>query len=222
MKMHILGVGVAKRFRQTPLRNIFYLVRHGQSEANVEGIIVSDPSIGTTKYTLTKRGISQATRAGVKIESIFSSMGFQKSQVQDNLIIICSDFARTVATAKCIAKEVGLKESNVNISIALRERYFGDLDGQKDDQYELVWKHDNDSASHSMFGSESVNSVLLRAGNLVTELNEKYTDKVIVLVAHGDVLQILRTGFESQFPPAHHRRGEALLTGSVTRLQNNV
>jgi hypothetical protein len=39
--------------------NAFFGIRHGESEANVAGLIVSAPEVGTQKYGLTERGRRQ-------------------------------------------------------------------------------------------------------------------------------------------------------------------
>jgi hypothetical protein len=42
-----------------PLRNRYFVVRHGESEANVAGLISSDPAISTKIHGLTHRGFEQ-------------------------------------------------------------------------------------------------------------------------------------------------------------------
>ena len=41
------------------LKNTYYAFRHGQSQANVDGIIISDPDVGTKEYGMTEEGIRQ-------------------------------------------------------------------------------------------------------------------------------------------------------------------
>eukprot|EP01052_Picozoa_sp_SAG31_P028915 SAG31_NODE_2833_length_5023_cov_2.514216_3_plen_204_part_00 len=70
--------------------------------------------------------------------------------------------------------------------------------------YEAVWKNDLALGEHDKFGCESVYSVLGRVTELIAYLEAEATragvhaddGAAVVLVAHGDVLQILQAGFE--------------------------
>lgn len=90
---------------------------------------------------------------------------------------------------------------NVNIRKSLRERFFGEFNGENDDNYQNVWNEDVNSADHTRWGVESVNSVLHRTTSLILDIEtellvpNKHQQWVCLLVAHGDVLQILQTGF---------------------------
>jgi broad specificity phosphatase PhoE len=93
---------------------------------------------------------------------------------------------------------------------SLRERSFGTLDLLEDDvNYERVWAADDaaENASGGLLeeGVESVLSVQDRSTRfIVEELEEDHVDDLIVLVGHGDLLQILQTGFQ-QIDPRLHR-----------------
>ena len=105
-------------------------------------------------------------------------------------------------TAEIFAARIGC--GPVVLDPRLRERFFGELDGGKDDQYDNVWQKDRDSADHVEFGCESVNSVIARASELVTELDaEGGGGKVVILVAHGDVIQITQTAFKGMRGEEH-------------------
>mmetsp|Transcript_23325 Transcript_23325/g.43426 ORF Transcript_23325/g.43426 Transcript_23325/m.43426 type:complete len:247 (-) Transcript_23325:145-885(-) len=207
------GVTLARRYRDSKSwRNVFCVVRHGQSEANVAKVISSSPDVGTVKHTLTEVGREQAAAAGKALGQIAKDAG-----AEGKIVVYCSDFLRTRCTAEIAAQELGIKKEDITLRTELRERFFGSLDGQSDANYKRVWEHDKDSIFHQEFGCESVASVVRRAGDLVLELDSKHEGCVIALVCHGDIAQILRTAFDGPFPPAKHRFGESLATGSVTR-----
>ena len=67
-----------------------------------------------------------------------------------------------------------------------------------------MWAHDAKGADHTVFGVESVSAVLARATETVLALDELHTDSTIVLVAHGDTLQIVQTASESAHADPHH------------------
>ena len=89
----------------------------------------------------------------------------------------------------------------VNVDPRLRERFFGEFNGESDDNYNRVWENDAVSADHTSWDVESVNSVMRRTSHLVLDLESKvlHSNDVskwnCLLVAHGDVLQIMQTAF---------------------------
>ena len=101
---------------------------------------------------------------------------------------------------------------------ALRERCFGDWEGSATVNYERVWAADAAGEGQCAGGVESTASVLDRATRLVADLEWKYSGLDILLVSHGDTLQILQAGFLS-LDPSGHRRLPHLATGEM-RLQS--
>jgi len=201
--------GLRARWEAQREKNKVFLVRHGQSEANVAKIISSDPKIGTQTHPLTGVGLEQARRAARILRE-----HLHKGQ---QIIIFSSDFLRAKMTAETIATELNVSEG-ICISTNLRERYFGTLDGLSDENYARVWKADEDSGIfHNKFGVESIQSLLSRTVSFIMEKNAEFDGKALVFVAHGDVCQITRTALcESQVPPSMHRKRQHLETGSVT------
>ncbi|GBG30064.1 Phosphoglycerate mutase [Hondaea fermentalgiana] len=168
----LLGYDIANTFRSAPaFQNDVFLVRHGQSEANVSGTISSAPSVGTVKHTLTPRGEEQARRAGNRLKAHCLDKGLTEEQIPDAVIIRCSDFLRTRRTAAIVAEELGMSPSSVETCVDFRERFFGSLDGQSDAKYKEVWEYDKYSALHEQFGAESPASVLKRAASRVLTLD---------------------------------------------------
>lgn len=201
--------------------NTYYVMRHGQSEANQAGLIVSDPVIGCAGYGLTAEGERQAKQA------VQEFSGKRPTQV------ICSDFLRARQTAALAAQGFGLPAPQLNSG--LRERFFGRLDGEADNQYPVVWQRDAEDAAHTDFQVESTLSVLQRGLALLRQLEQRYQDETLLLVSHGDTLQILQTAFSDlgchqhrQLPHLNTaqikclvRRGEAL-PASLSNVQANV
>jgi probable phosphoglycerate mutase len=183
---------------KTSLKNQYFAMRHGQSEANVAGIIVSDPRIGCKQYGLTEHGQQQV------IESASNTR-----ELKQDTLIISSDFLRAQNTAEFTQKILNTTHP-IQYSTALRERFFGELNGQDDTQYQMVWDIDQQNPDHQDFGVESANQVVLRTSALIKQLEEQSfngqdnTGKNILLVAHGDVLQLLQTWFQD-VPASQHR-----------------
>lgn len=198
-------------FRQNGLtpnifNNQYFAMRHGQSEANVEGIIASDPSIGCRQYGLTEMGRQQ----------IHDSIQNQSILNNGDIFIISSDFLRAKQTAEITHNLLNTLHP-IEYNISLRERFFGELNGQSDEHYQDVWNLDKDNADHQEFDAESANQVVARVAALINQLEAEYTDKYFLLVAHGDVLQLLQTWFQC-VSASEHRELPHLATAEIRLL----
>jgi broad specificity phosphatase PhoE len=78
-----------------PFRNRYYGLRHGESEANVAGVISSDPAVGTTTHQLTKTGAVQARRAA---SALIETLG-RDNLSAERCVFVSSDFTRARQTA---------------------------------------------------------------------------------------------------------------------------
>jgi broad specificity phosphatase PhoE len=115
------------------LRNSYWVMRHGQSKANVGGVIVS--SIDADRRG--DFGLSEAGREQV----LAAARG---SGLTAGTLICSSDFARARQTAQLMRDCLGTAE--VVSAPALRERYFGDFDGGPVTGYAQVWTADEAGA----------------------------------------------------------------------------
>eukprot|EP00930_Biecheleria_cincta_P003611 TRINITY_DN104541_c0_g1_i1.p1 TRINITY_DN104541_c0_g1~~TRINITY_DN104541_c0_g1_i1.p1 ORF type:complete len:276 (+),score=37.22 TRINITY_DN104541_c0_g1_i1:37-864(+) len=221
---HLLG-------RSGLLSQSFCALRHGQSLANVAKIISSDPWISTVEHGLSDLGKEQARKAGSALASLFQAE--RPLQKHRGVALFSSDFKRAKETAEHVAEELGnakvpIRTGGVVLETRLRERFFGELNGGPDSRYQDVWDIDARDPSHEEFGVESCNSVLDRTTKLVHELDRMLEhDRTgidsslpwkCILVAHGDVLQILQTGFLGHKDASLHRSLEHLETATVRDL----
>ncbi|MEI6891964.1 MAG: histidine phosphatase family protein [Pontiella sp.] len=173
-----------------PLKNKYYAFRHGQSRANVEGIIISNPAVGTIAYGLTEVGRQQvATR-------VASATDFDADSV-----IISSDFLRTRETAEIVRAKLGAAE--VILEERLRERFFGEWEGKSHTNYSEAWKTDSFDPDRVYHGAESSRSVQERMWSVIQSLEVDYAKRTIILVSHGDPLMLLQTAFKDLGPDKH-------------------
>ncbi|AXK46127.1 histidine phosphatase family protein [Brachybacterium saurashtrense] len=155
------------------------VLRHGESTANVQGLIVSLPGPrALTEVGLTARGRAQAQQAAR--EGLARGLGPQT-------VVLTSDFARARETAEEFAR--GLGAAAPTVDVRLRERGFGAHDGGPADAYETVWAADR---ARELPGDEveSVDEVARRVFAVLRTADERAAGAAVVLVAHGDVLQI--------------------------------
>jgi broad specificity phosphatase PhoE len=163
------------------------------SGANEEGIIVSDPAHGVLGYGLTNQGREEVRAAAMSAP--------EHGILDKETIIFFSDFSRTKETAEIVAEVLGVKK--VTKTPKLRERFFGDWEKMPSTHYDKVWNDDKRDHTHKNNGVESVSEVLERVLSLINDIEEGYSGKKILLVSHGDTLQILQTAFENSSPSAH-------------------
>jgi broad specificity phosphatase PhoE len=173
------------------LANRYHAMRHGQSKANEAGVIVS--RIETDRdgdWGLTELGRRQALETA------------ERCGLPADTVICSSDFARARQTAEIVRGR--LSAPAVALSEELRERCFGDLEGTPASNYARVWQADG-ADGQTGSGIESADAVLDRATALIADLERRYAGRDVLLVSHGDTLQILQAGFQRMEASAHRR-----------------
>ena len=183
-------------------------MRHGKSLANDEEIIVSHPVQAVPGYGLSEDGRRQVATAVTE--------AMRQGTLDHTTLIVTSDYARARESAEIAAHLLGTQ--NTLLMPKLRERNFGTWDGQHHGNYERVWADDALDSAHKNNGVESTQEVLDRATSLIGDLERDYSGRTILLVSHGDVLQILQTAFE-QVDPGSHRLLPHLQTGEIRKLE---
>ncbi|KAI8815571.1 histidine phosphatase superfamily [Fimicolochytrium jonesii] len=202
--------------RQQPprLKHRCFIVRHGQSIANVQGLIVSDPAVGCHDFGLSEVGVEQALEAGRALKTLLT----QSATPVTALTIHTSDFLRTLQTAHHLASELVPFPVTVTSTPALRERAFGDYNHTSVAHYNDVWAHDAARVCDAQTGVESPEDVRRRAVAFVMQADEDAGEgEVCVFVGHGDTLQILQTAFEG-ISAWDHRTLPPLGTAEVREL----
>ncbi|SER50296.1 probable phosphoglycerate mutase [Vreelandella subterranea] len=193
--MSVLSLGAP-----THWRNRYLLMRHGHSQANQQGVIVSSPARGVANFGLSELGEQQLAQR------------VADWQWPTPTRVVHSDFLRTAQTAAHIADAFGLTPS---VETRLRERYFGELEGQGDDRYPGIWALDAQNAEHHYHQVEAVSAVAKRMRAVIDDWEQTASGETIALVSHGDPLQILLTALAGK-PLSQHREREALLPASIT------
>lgn len=185
------------------------MLRHGQSNPNVAGIILSHPEDGRNpRYTLTPKGEADVLTSAQKARD--------EGLLDTDTLIVSSPFSRCVRTAEIVREAVGI-EAEILLDDRLRERWFGDWEKTSNKNYQKVWDADRVNPAHILAGVESANDVQNRVLAFIKDLEERYVGKTILLVSHGDALQILQTGIEER-SAAEHRDVPHLETAEIRKL----
>ncbi|CBV42888.2 histidine phosphatase family protein [Halomonas elongata] len=183
-------------------RNRYLVMRHGHSEANRQGRIISSPVQGIASFGLSARGRAE-------VSEVLSAWRWPRPTR-----IVHSDFLRTTQTAMRVAEHFGIATS---VDAGLREREFGELEGGEDARYADVWAWDAVDAGHERFGVEPVDAVAERMIAVLQGLEEGYEGEVVLLVSHGDPLQILLSALAG-VDLRHHRDRPPLQPAEVVVL----
>ncbi|EHJ94439.1 histidine phosphatase family protein [Vreelandella boliviensis] len=181
-------------------RNRYLLMRHGHSQANQQGVIVSSPERGIENFGLSTYGEQQLAQL------------VADWQWPAPTRVVHSDFLRTTQTAARVAAKFGLAPS---VDARLRERNFGDQEGLEDKHYPSIWALDAENADHQRHGVEAVSMVAQRMQAVIADWEQKVSGETILLVSHGDPLQILLTALAGK-PLTTHREQTPLAPASIT------
>ena len=192
----------------TQLNNTYFAFRHGQSRANVEGIIISDPKVGTVDYGLTDEGRRQV------FDSLAGADAFDET-----CLIVSSDFLRARQTAEIIRDQLGVPE--ITFEERLRERFFGEWEGKCHANYSKAWKKDAFDPDREYNGAETSRAVRERMWSVVQMLEGRYQRRTVILVSHGDPLMLLQTAF-NELGPEHHRSLPYIETAQWRKLNGEV
>jgi len=170
-------------YKEVIFNNTYYIMRHGESEANVAGLVTSDPEQCISDYGLTQRGINIATD-NLKLAK-------SRSWIDSKTIIYCSDFKRTIETAELAQQILGC--GAIHRATELRERSFGTYNGKAISFYIDIWpKGEQEKAEQNQNGVESSEVILSRLTKFVMSLESQYRHQRLLLVSHGDPLQVLQ------------------------------
>jgi len=190
------------------LKNQYYVMRHGQSLANTAGLIISHPDNGLNDYGLSDEGRHQVIK------------GISASNLNANIHLFSSDFRRARETAEIVHQQLNCKYEII-FDERLRERYFGNFELGPDRLYPEIWAMDKADHGHAEQNVETVQSVVQRALAVVFDLEKLFDNEVCLIIAHGDILQILQTAF-CNLPVYRHRELPHLETAEVRALQSRI
>ena len=153
-----------------------WLVRHGETEANVAGLYS-----GHAPTPLTERGIAQAQTLGTLLRNV----------PVDN--VLCSELERARHTTQLI---LGDREVPVRNMPELNEMFFGDWEmrhhrdlAREDAENYAVWCNDWQNATPT--NGEGFQAFSQRVERLIAQLADYKTCQNLLVVSHQGVLSVL-------------------------------
>jgi isoleucyl-tRNA synthetase len=168
--------------------NTYVVMRHGEARSNVERFMNSD---NTIENHLTERGRAVAKAS---VEAI------AKKYTVD--LIVASPITRASETATIAQHVLGLPDTARMTDERLRERGMGEYNGKPRGEWVKMFNTMRDDFTTNPGNSESLTDVRKRIGDFIFEVERRYTNKVILIVTHGDPAWMLaeiaqRTPIES-------------------------
>ncbi len=185
-------------------KNKYYLMRHGESLANRQGIIVSAPNNALHGYGLTANGAEQTVQAALN------------TRLDRETIIVSSDYKRAIETADIVKSVIDAK-TPILIDINLRERDFGNYELKDHKRYDDIWENDIAHPSNSINGVETVDHTLQRSLKVISALEDMHANSTILLVSHGDILQMLFAHYH-HINPRFHRSINSISNAEIRSL----
>lgn len=179
-------------------RNHYYVLRHGRSLANEQGLIVSRAENGVPGYGLSPSGRVDTWQILRRQRESYPDF------TRENAVCYSSDFSRASETAAIFCELYELDP--LILDARLRERDFGQFELSGTGNYGLVWDRDRESATHDFRDAESTARVRDRLLDFVRTVEDRYADgapRRIVCVSHGDPSQIFQTIFAGLAPNRH-------------------
>ncbi|GER50202.1 phosphoglycerate mutase family protein [Striga asiatica] len=183
------------------VKNRYWILRHGKSIPNEKGLIVSSLESGMLEaYQLASDGVSQARLAGesfLKATKVRKDKHLKENEIDLKNVRICySPFSRTKHTAKEVASVLNIPFEGPQCKVVhdIRERFFGSsFELQSHDKYPEIWNLDEKDPFMQPEGGESVADVVTRLARALAIMESEFEKCTILVVSHGDPLQILQT-----------------------------
>jgi len=155
-----------------------YLVRHGETQANVDLLIH-----GHSNIPLTKKGETQAQERREHLQKVH----FTK--------VYSSDLLRADQTAQILNMDRKLPHETTPL---LRERYYGTYEGLPRETSKQLWVYLNSNPLHPHVVESKVETseqMVERALPYLQDISKKHQGENILVVSHGGLLRVLLIHF---------------------------
>lgn len=173
---HVLSsISDLKKYSKS--KNIYYIVRHGEADNNVQGLISSDKD---NHHHLTDNGKKQVKEA---------SLWLKDKKID---VIVTSPFARTRETAEIISKEIGLNVASIVIEEKFRELGAGIWNNKSFKDF-VSYMNGKDRFKIAPEGGENYSDIKKRVEEGLYDLESKYEGKNILIISHDTPLFLLNT-----------------------------
>jgi isoleucyl-tRNA synthetase len=161
-------------------RNTYRLMRHGGSECNKHGDLVS--SVDRTSDPLTQVGREEVQAAAEELKG------------QDIDLIFASPLLRTRQTAEIVADKLGIGVDKIIFDDRLVEVGGGEFDGKSWPEFLASFANTTERFEKSVGGSETWDSARRRVMEFLYDTDAKHHGKNILVVSHGGPINLMLLG----------------------------
>jgi isoleucyl-tRNA synthetase len=169
-KVSVIGSIAELKSQTKKSSNSYTIMRHGQTEHNLLGLVCT--VMGNDSH-LTEEGKQKVAESVQKLK-------------KDGIdLIISSPFGRARETTKIVQDILGLDDSQVSIDDRLHEMSIPMYEGKTWKEYHDEYPKTVENFSQAPEGNESYLDVKCRMMDFLYDLEEKYTNKNILIVTHG-------------------------------------
>lgn len=151
---------------------MIYFIRHGQTDWNLSRLMQ-----GRTDIPLNAQGRIEAKKTAEALKDVT----FDK--------VFCSPLSRALETCKAVVGKFP-----ITVDARLIERNFGEYEGKSLQIMidEGFWK---ETGTQTINGGESLSRVISRVYSFLDEITEKYSEKNVLIVAHGGIGMVVKSYF---------------------------
>jgi isoleucyl-tRNA synthetase len=181
-KIHVIG-SIADLKSKIEKRNSYTIMRHGEAESNVLGIISSKD---LTVHGLTDLGRKQVEDSITELQARKSAEGKKITKIYS------SDFRRTRETAEIAADLLGIPRDQILFDHRLGECSGGVLDGKSWGEHWNLLSTPRDRMFERVAEGESVFDVKVRATEAMYDMDADNMGDDILVVAHGLPLRLIK------------------------------
>ncbi|MDP3882751.1 MAG: histidine phosphatase family protein [Candidatus Staskawiczbacteria bacterium] len=185
------------------MNNKYYILRHGQTIYQKENRGMNYEPDSPQKLEITQEGKKMVKNSAENLKNLCMEQGF------DIDVIIASPFLRTKQSAKIAADILGIKE--IKYDDRLVDINLGEFLGRPQKESTDFYSRGTNLFDNRPFNGESWNDVLKRIKSFADEIEEKYSNKNILIISHADPIWLM-IGYlrglkgEEQFMEARHDR----------------
>ncbi len=178
-KVHAIGSIEELKSKTKKSGNQYFVMRHGETEANLKGLVSSIMNSGSH---LTEEGKAQirATADELKKEGID--------------VIISSPFVRTRETTEIMCDVLGIDKDSVVYEDRLGEMSLPAYEGKTWAEYHTDYPKTVENFTKAKEGDESYADVKRRVSQVLHEIESTYKGKKILIVTHGGPAWLMVSG----------------------------
>lgn len=205
-KIDVMGSLEEIKLKTKKSGNKYFVARHGEALSNVK-LILNSKIDEVNK--LTEKGIEEVKESAQK---------FQQEKID---FIFTSPLLRAKETAEIIAEIAGVGKENIIVDERLWEFQVGDFDGKSIEEYAKFTSSMSDYFQTSFPNGESRLAVHKRLGEFIYDIENKYSNKKVLIVSHGDPISSLFSvarGYTKEKIREEEKRFKYFKTGEIREL----